>query len=58
MTPAGGICQDILTISTNTGQAIPEICGMNTGQHGTYNAQCAPGVFNLDQKVQSRNLFF
>merc|ERR1712156_850825 len=33
MTPAGGICQDILTISTNTGQAIPEICGMNTGQH-------------------------
>ena len=37
MTPAGGICQDILTISTNTGQAIPEICGMNTGQHGKDN---------------------
>ena len=30
----GGLCQDILTISTNTGQSIPEICGMNSGQHG------------------------
>ena len=31
---SGGLCQDILTITTNTGQAIPEICGMNSGQHG------------------------
>merc|ERR1711971_1377370 len=31
--PGGGICQDILTISTNTGQSIPEICGVNSGQH-------------------------
>ena len=23
-----------------------------------YHTQCAPGVFNLDQKVQSQNLFF
>ena len=30
----GGLCQDILTITTNTGQAIPEICGTNSGQHG------------------------
>jgi hypothetical protein len=30
----GGVCQDILTISTNTGQSIPEICGVNSGQHG------------------------
>ena len=30
----GGICQDILSISTNTGQSVPEICGMNAGQHG------------------------
>ena len=33
----GGLCQDILTISTNTGQSIPEICGMNSGQHGKDN---------------------
>jgi len=30
---SGGLCQDILTISTNTGQSIPEICGANSGQH-------------------------
>ena len=30
----GGLCQDVLTITTNTGQSIPEICGTNSGQHG------------------------
>jgi len=29
----GGVCQDQLTITTNTGQSIPEICGTNSGQH-------------------------
>jgi len=29
----GGLCQDILTITTNTQQAVPEICGTNSGQH-------------------------
>ena len=29
----GGVCQDQLTITTNTGQSIPEICGTNPGQH-------------------------
>ena len=29
----GGLCQDVLTITTNTGQSIPEICGTNAGQH-------------------------
>lgn len=29
----GGECQDSLTISTNTGQSVPVICGENSGQH-------------------------
>ena len=29
----GGLCQDMLTVTVNTGQAIPEICGENSGQH-------------------------
>ena len=29
----GGLCQDMLTTTVNTGQAIPEICGENSGQH-------------------------
>ena len=30
---SGGLCQDMLTITTNTGQSVPEICGTNAGQH-------------------------
>ena len=30
---SGGLCQDILTTTVNTGQVIPEICGENSGQH-------------------------
>ena len=29
----GGLCQDMLTTTVNTGQVIPEICGENSGQH-------------------------
>ena len=32
----GGLCQDMLTTTVNTGQAIPEICGENSGQHSEY----------------------
>ena len=35
----GGKCQDILTITVNTGQQIPEICGENSGQHGKESKQ-------------------
>ena len=34
---SGGLCQDMLTTTVNTGQAIPEICGENSGQHSEYN---------------------
>ena len=34
---SGGLCQDILTTTVNTGQVIPEICGENSGQHSKLN---------------------
>ena len=47
---SGGLCQDILTITTNTGQSIPEICGTNSGQHGTKSK----GII----RIYSWNYFF
>lgn len=29
----GGLCPDSFKVTTNTGQPVPNICGMNTGQH-------------------------
>jgi len=30
---SGGVCVDSFTVTVNTGQTIPAICGQNTGQH-------------------------
>ena len=29
----GGVCTDTMTVTVNSGQKIPTICGQNTGQH-------------------------
>ena len=38
---SGGLCQDILTTTVNTGQVIPEICGENSGQHSKLSSKCS-----------------
>ncbi|XP_059097393.1 uncharacterized protein LOC131891762 [Tigriopus californicus] len=55
VTPAlkGGVCKDTFTVSVNTGDKIPTICGQNTGQHiyidiGTQPSDTADIKFSFD----------
>ena len=49
----GGLCQDMLTTTVNTGQAIPEICGENSGQHSK-----ATNLIKKHSKKSSYNFLF
>merc|ERR1719150_1174301 len=49
---SGGLCVDSMTVTTNTGQVIPTICGANNGEHiyidiGAANSDTATVAFTI-----------
>jgi len=49
---SGGVCVDSMTVTTNTGQVIPTICGANNGEHiyidiGAANSDTATVAFTI-----------